>query len=263
MAQNMTAFSKICLVGPEEVGKTSLLRRALHDFFPPEYKKTIGVDFSVINKTIDPITHELHFWDIGGAEQPNMLKVYLKPSAQVVICFDASATTDDAHEQVRAVIAKIKAATAADGASLPYDMPITLIGCKDDLRSEPFNGSRILALAQEQFPNARKTSMFVCSALNKTAAKVIPCDSELQTIPFDTIIESLATTSVALEAGATSQTVSTGAEAAHADSGNTADSSGYLGRLLCCFWSGSNNRNGEHAPLVGATASSRTPAAGR
>ncbi len=58
---------KICLIGPEGVGKTSLIRRYVDNKFDDKYISTIGVSLS--NKLIkvpDSYDIELILWDLEG-----------------------------------------------------------------------------------------------------------------------------------------------------------------------------------------------------
>ena len=40
---------KMCLVGDQPSGKTSLIHRIVNDQFTPEYQFTVGVDFRIKN----------------------------------------------------------------------------------------------------------------------------------------------------------------------------------------------------------------------
>ncbi len=66
----LTAIFKVCFVGPESVGKTSLVRRFSADSFELEYIRTIGVAISKRQMPADPlhpgepVTFVL--WDIMG-----------------------------------------------------------------------------------------------------------------------------------------------------------------------------------------------------
>ena len=56
---------KIVLLGEPAVGKTSLIRRYVHDEFSDTYKTTLGVDF--LSKTIEKhFIAKLQIWDIAG-----------------------------------------------------------------------------------------------------------------------------------------------------------------------------------------------------
>ena len=58
---------KVLVIGDLGSGKTSLIRRYVHQFFSEHYRATIGVDFAlkVINWDPDTIIR-LQLWDIAG-----------------------------------------------------------------------------------------------------------------------------------------------------------------------------------------------------
>eukprot|EP01080_Neovahlkampfia_damariscottae_P000357 gene357-6771_t len=81
---------KVLVVGNAGVGKTSLIRRYVHDMFSTNYKTTIGVDFALkrINWT-DGSVLQLHLWDIAGQERfGNMTRVYYKQAVAAIVVFD-------------------------------------------------------------------------------------------------------------------------------------------------------------------------------
>ena len=60
---------KILVIGELGTGKTSLIKRYVHQFFSTNYRATIGVDFAlkVINWDNNTIIR-LQLWDIAGQE---------------------------------------------------------------------------------------------------------------------------------------------------------------------------------------------------
>ncbi|MFX1282823.1 MAG: Rab family GTPase [Promethearchaeota archaeon] len=80
---------KLLLVGEPEVGKTSLIKRYVDDFFKEGYQITLGVDF--LSKTVNINERELTFqiWDVAGQSGfTNFRHLYLKKAHGVFLVFD-------------------------------------------------------------------------------------------------------------------------------------------------------------------------------
>lgn len=90
---------KILVIGELGTGKTSIIKRYVHQFFSQHYRATIGVDFAlkVLNWDADTIVR-LQLWDIAGQERfGNMTRVYYKEAVGAFIVFDLTrASTFDA-----------------------------------------------------------------------------------------------------------------------------------------------------------------------
>lgn len=90
---------KILVIGELGTGKTSIIKRYVHQFFSQHYRATIGVDFAlkVLNWDAETIVR-LQLWDIAGQERfGNMTRVYYKEAVGAFIVFDLTrASTFDA-----------------------------------------------------------------------------------------------------------------------------------------------------------------------
>lgn len=90
----MTVISKkICLLGDFGVGKTSLVRRFVYDFFEDKYISTIGVKVSRKTVTIvrqdDTIDLTFMLWDLAGSEVFSRIQAtYLRGSSGAVLVCD-------------------------------------------------------------------------------------------------------------------------------------------------------------------------------
>ncbi|XP_042210628.1 mucin-5AC-like [Homarus americanus] len=111
---------KILVIGELGTGKTSIIKRYVHQFFSQHYRATIGVDFAlkVLNWDNNTVIR-LQLWDIAGQERfGNMTRVYYKEAVGAFVVFDVTrAQTFDA-------VAKWKTdldtkVTLADGSPIP------------------------------------------------------------------------------------------------------------------------------------------------
>eukprot|EP01080_Neovahlkampfia_damariscottae_P002745 gene2745-4153_t len=95
MSEKVEYLYKILVVGDIGAGKTSIVKRYVHQFFSTTYKSTIGVDFAL--KVLEPDDHttiRLQLWDIAGQERfGNMTRVYYKEAVGAIVVFDVTRTT--------------------------------------------------------------------------------------------------------------------------------------------------------------------------
>ncbi|XP_065191400.1 ras-related protein Rab-32-like [Sycon ciliatum] len=95
MAEKKEHLYKVLVIGDLGTGKTSIIKRYVHQFFSVHYRATIGVDFAlkVINWDADTLIR-LQLWDIAGQERfGNMTRVYYKEAVGAFIVFDVTRTS--------------------------------------------------------------------------------------------------------------------------------------------------------------------------
>ncbi|KAF9437256.1 rab32, member RAS oncoprotein [Entomortierella beljakovae] len=82
---------KILVIGDVGTGKTSIIKRYVHNIFSMNYKSTIGVDFAlkVIQWSPDTIVR-LQLWDIAGQERGSMARVYYKEAVAALVVYDVT-----------------------------------------------------------------------------------------------------------------------------------------------------------------------------
>jgi len=122
---------KILVVGEQGTGKTSIIKRYVHNIFSVNYKCTIGVDFAlkVINWS-DSAVVRLQLWDIAGQERfGNMTRVYYKEAVGAMVVFSIGQI--ETFEEVRKWKADIdsKVTIGEDGRPIP----VVLLANKCDL----------------------------------------------------------------------------------------------------------------------------------
>lgn len=123
----MGISKKVILVGHFGVGKTSLIRRFVHQKFSDDYLTTIGVkiDKKVLN--LDEMEVTLIIWDIAGeTNQAKIPKSYQLGAHGVLYVFDISrpSTYQNLNEQLDYLKGVLPNA------------PVKVIGNKKDLLSE-------------------------------------------------------------------------------------------------------------------------------
>jgi Ras-related protein Rab-32 len=129
----------VLVVGDIGTGKTSIIKRFVHNIFSIHYKSTIGVDFAlkVINWDSNTVVR-LQLWDIAGQERfGNMTRVYYKEAVGAFVVFDVtrSGTFDAVQKWKNDIDCKV---------TLPPDdrpIPVVLLANKIDLQKEAFQKS--------------------------------------------------------------------------------------------------------------------------
>ena len=125
---------KVLVVGDIGTGKTSIIKRYVHNIFSMHYKSTIGVDFAlkVINWDENSVVR-LQLWDIAGQERfGNMTRVYYKEAVGAMVVFDVTrvSTFEAVQKWKNDIDAKVL---------LPPDnrpIPVVLLANKCDLAKE-------------------------------------------------------------------------------------------------------------------------------
>uniref|UniRef100_A0A669EKC7 Ras-related protein Rab n=1 Tax=Oreochromis niloticus TaxID=8128 RepID=A0A669EKC7_ORENI len=98
-AMQQELLFKVLVIGDLGVGKTSIIKRYVHQIFSQHYRATIGVDFALKVLQWDSNTViRLQLWDIAGQERyGNMTRVYYREAVGALVVFDVTrASTFDA-----------------------------------------------------------------------------------------------------------------------------------------------------------------------
>lgn len=126
---NNTSYKfKVCLFGPGDVGKTSLLIRYIKDYFNPDLKQTIGSNFLIKDVEIDNTNVRLLLWDIGGQEQFAKLRtIYFKGSNAAFGVYDV--TSPQSLLKLPGWVSSIKK-------TVKKTIPMIIVGNKIDLERQ-------------------------------------------------------------------------------------------------------------------------------
>ncbi|XP_056431300.1 ras-related protein Rab-38 [Gadus chalcogrammus] len=81
---------KVLVIGDLGVGKTSVIKRYVHQVFSQHYQATIGVDFALkVLKWDHKTVIRMQLWDIAGQERyGNMTRVYYREAVGALVVFD-------------------------------------------------------------------------------------------------------------------------------------------------------------------------------
>ncbi|KAI9494441.1 P-loop containing nucleoside triphosphate hydrolase protein [Zychaea mexicana] len=127
---------KILVVGDLGTGKTSIIRRYVHNIFSSNYKSTIGVDFALkVIQWSPEIIVRLQLWDIAGQERfGNMTRVYYKEALGAFVVCDVTrqSTFEGVTKWKDDIDAKVSLPSAWGGGKIP----VVLLANKSDLVNE-------------------------------------------------------------------------------------------------------------------------------
>jgi small GTP-binding protein len=94
----MELRSKVCLLGDQRVGKTSLIKRYIEGEFTSDYSPTLGADFVEKRFTHDKLTElkksdffSMFIWDLAGQSHfEEIASFYVQKSAGIILIYDVN-----------------------------------------------------------------------------------------------------------------------------------------------------------------------------
>ncbi|KAL0095406.1 P-loop containing nucleoside triphosphate hydrolase protein [Phycomyces blakesleeanus] len=141
---------KILVVGDLGTGKTSIIRRYVHNIFSSNYKSTIGVDFALkVIQWSPEIIVRLQLWDIAGQERfGNMTRVYYKEALGAFVVYDVTRpqTFEGVTKWKHDIDSKVTLPEAWGGGNIP----VVLLANKSDLIHEG-HGQQVNAEDMDRF----------------------------------------------------------------------------------------------------------------
>ncbi|XP_010620378.1 ras-related protein Rab-24 isoform X2 [Fukomys damarensis] len=126
---------KVVMLGKENVGKTSLVERYVHDrFLAGPYQNTIGAAFVAKVMSVGDRTVTLGIWDTAGSERYEaMSRIYYRGAKAAIVCYDL--TDSSSFERAKFWVKELR--------SLEEGCQIYLCGTKCDLLEEDRRRRRV------------------------------------------------------------------------------------------------------------------------
>jgi Ras-related protein Rab-32 len=175
---------KVLIIGELGTGKTSFIKRYVHQFFSEHYRATIGVDFAmkVLNWDNNTVIR-VQLWDIAGQERfGNMTRVYYKEAVGCIVVFDITrpSTFEAVERWKKDLDSKV---CLSDGSRIPS---ILLANKCDQLKNGvPAYDDRFMNdYCQQQgfdswFLTSAKDNINIDEAAKFLVSKIVELDTEL------------------------------------------------------------------------------------
>lgn len=192
---------KVLVVGELGVGKTSIIKRTVHNIYNQNYKATVGVDFALkvveVKRPSDQanVKVKLQLWDIAGQERfGQMTHVYYKSAVAAFVVFDLTrqASLDACVKWKEDIDQKVFLGNEQD----KKPIPVILLGNKCDSKDPQVANIESFA-AQHNFVQCLKTSAKENIQLNEAITAIV---NEIFKLPTSSTLSAVDPSRVKLDA---------------------------------------------------------------
>ncbi len=160
----MEIVKKIVLVGHFGVGKSSLVKRFVHQKFSDQYLTTIGVKIDKKTVEVGGAQVKLMLWDIAGESTAMKIpKKYLAGAHGILYVFDLS--REETYNHLQNDLFEISKELK--------EVPTVVLGNKADLVEDPFIEDLKKELSMDFKATSAKTGDFVEEAFIHLAQEII------------------------------------------------------------------------------------------
>ncbi|MFX1521299.1 MAG: Rab family GTPase [Promethearchaeota archaeon] len=160
---------KIIAVGDGGVGKTSTIRRFVHEAFDSKYIKTVGVAHAVKRVTINDNEIIMTIWDTGGQELFDCVRPqYYRGAHGVLVIYDV--TNQESFDHIDKWFDELDKNCG--------EIPKIILGNKIDLKNERIVSSEAgeqaaLQRGVKQFETSAKTGEHVVDVMEELARLIL------------------------------------------------------------------------------------------